>query len=139
MKLLMILALLALPMAALADDGPLEGGQYAECVRWTTMNGMETSKNFQFVYGADGSALLTIAYFENTATCQGSASWMQSCEIAISQSSGGNVVKILNGQDQKSKMYFKIVLTPTYVSIYSSETLPVNPDPMHTIYLRRAN
>jgi hypothetical protein len=138
MKLLIMLALAALPLAALADDSPLAGGMYSECVQWTTLGGMETSKKFNFVYGVDGSALLLVAYFENTASCEGNPRWVENYPITVSDYSGSDVVKILNGHDDKSKLYYKIILTPSYVSIYSSETLPVKPDAMHTIYLKRA-
>jgi hypothetical protein len=139
MKLLMVLAPMALPLAALAEDNPLVGRLYSKCVQWTTFNGVATSKKFNFTYGDDGTALLMISFFENTASCEGAAQTQDNYLIKISDSSGDNLVKILNGHEDKMNLYYKIILTPNYVSIYSSETLPVKPDYLNTIYLKRAN
>ena len=140
MKLLIMLALAVLPLLAMADDTPAAPKIYKECVQWTTYNGMATSKQFHFVASADQSVLLVMSYFENTAKCEGSARFIDNYDkIKVTNSRGDDVVRFIDAQDDASKVYYQIMLSPNYVTIYSGDTLPVQHGLDNLIYLKRAN
>ena len=71
MKLLMKIAVLFLPICASAAQIESRVGVYAECVQWTTINGVKHSKGFEFALNEDQSMHLDVKFYTGTAKCEG--------------------------------------------------------------------
>jgi hypothetical protein len=140
MKLLMTLALSTLPLAALADDENILAGQYADCVQWTTMNGVPTSKKFELIFDPTNALHFAASYYEGSATCEGGPKEVRRYErFTVVQDSGNRRVRLITAQDEDSKLYFKFVLSMDSAIIYTGDSLPVKPDAMRSMILNRTN
>lgn len=137
MKTLVILMSMILTVAAKADDNPL-AGQYSDCVRWTTMMGLETSKKFELAFGVDSSLHLVASYYEGTASCDGSPKEVRSySDFAVVENKGGRRFRMITAKSETANLYFKFILSPESAEIYTSETLPVKLDVLRAMLLKR--
>lgn len=127
-KIVFSLLLLALPLMAEARGPNSHVGLYGECARWTTFNGMKTSKKFDLELKEDDSITLTISFYRNTDTCESEdvELLVEYKNFRIIEDLGkGSVVRIVTVYDEVEKYYFKLMFLTDRVTANFSETLPI--------------
>jgi hypothetical protein len=139
MKLSFILIFALFSLVSQAEARHSASNLYSNCSRSLTAEGKVVSEKITFVMGIDDSALMLVALYENSGHCAGLPQQVESRLIAIYESSGDQEVEIINGQDLKSGLFYRIVMAPSNVSIHSGSTLPVRIDASTAIYLKRAD
>lgn len=140
MKFLILSILMAIPLTSLADDENILEGVYADCTRWSTLGGVETSKRFSLLFTDKNSLHLSAYFFEGSGTCEGAPKDVRSySNFTVLEDSGNRPVRIITAQDIDAKMYFKFVLSLRSAIIYTGDSLPVRADPMRVMILKRTN
>lgn len=141
-KLMMIVALLIVPLIGEAREPVSHTGSYRDCVRWTTYNGMETSKQFELELREDDSISLVISFYRGTAECAGDNKeiLVEYRNFEILDDLGRDYpARIMTIHEVEKGIYFKLLLTGDSVSVHSSDSLPVKYDYMRAAYLKKVN
>lgn len=138
MKTLILFILAALPATTIADEINLLAGQYSDCVRWTTYNGVETSKKFELVFGLDNSLEFKASFHQGSGVCEGEPAEVRTFRnFQVIKDSGNRRVRLITAQDLESKLYFKLMLSRESAIIDTAQSLEDKPDPMRTILMKR--
>lgn len=131
--------LLALLVPLAASAAPIESrvGVYADCVRWTTVNGVEHSKKFEYALNEDQSMYLDILFYTGTSKCEGDGEVLLHVGNFELQETVGKFPKIflIEAQDKDSGDYYQMMFSSDSVIINSGESLPVKYDMNRTIHL----
>ena len=140
MKLLMKIAVMLLPIYASASQIESRVGVYADCVKWTTINGVEHSKGFEYALNEDQSQYLEIKYYTGTAKCEGDGEILLRDDDFQTLNRIGKFPQglILTLKDKpNSGDYYEMMFGGDSVIINSSKSLPVDYDINRTLILMK--
>jgi hypothetical protein len=138
MKILALLISLIVPALSEAGERNPLAGRYTECVRWTTYNGLETSKKFELVVQEDNRLEFTASLIEGSGDCNGHVRESRVYrDFKIMEVKGTRNFKIMAMQDMESKIHFRLVLSSGSASVFTGDSYPVKLDPMKEILLKR--
>lgn len=139
MKLALKIVTLLMPFAASAAPIESRVGVYAECVQWTTVNGIEHSKGFEYALNEDESMHLEIKYYTGTAKCEGDGEvLMRAGNFDIKNRIGKfPQILILLVKDMDGGDYYEIMFSNDSAIINSSDKLPVEYDINRTLLLTK--
>lgn len=138
MKAMILFILVSLPTTVFAEEVNLLAGRYSSCVRWTTYNGMETSKKFDLAFGLDNSLEFTASFYQGSGVCGGTPLEERAYRnFQMIKDSGNRRVRLITAQDVDSKLYFKFSLSRDSAIIDTTDSLADKPDPMRTLLLDR--
>lgn len=139
MKFFMKIAVLLIPICASASPIESRVGVYAECVKWTTVNGVEHSKGFEYALKEDQSQYFEVKYYTGTAKCEGDGEVVMKAENFQILDRIGKFPQVLTMtlKDLDGGDYYKLLLGGDSLVLTSSATLPVEYDIQRTIILTK--
>lgn len=141
MKYMIVALALALPLASNAStDLESSVGLYADCVRWTTINGVKHSKGFQYVLNEDDSMSLDILYYTGTDKCEGDGEVLMRAENFTVKKKIAHKDKVfmLIALNEDSGDYYQIMFSKDSVIVNISDSLPIKYDSNRTLLLKKA-
>jgi hypothetical protein len=139
MKFLMKIAVLLIPICASASPIESSVGVYAECAKWTTINGVEHSKGFEYALNEDQSQHLEIRYYTGTAKCEGDGEVLMRAENFQILDRIGKFpqVLIMTLKDADDGDYYSLMFGGDSLVLTSSDKLPVEYDINRTLILTK--
>lgn len=139
MKLLMKIAVLFFPIYASASQIESRVGVYADCVKWTTVNGVEHSKGFEYALNEDQSMYLEVKFYTGTAKCEGEGEVLMRAENFQILDRIGKFPQVLTMtvKDLDGGDYYKLLLGGDSLVLTSSENLPVEYDIYRSLILTK--
>ncbi len=138
MKSLIFSLVMLLPTVGEANEVNLTAGHYSDCVRWTSYNGVETSKKFELVSGQDNSLEFTASFHQGSGVCEGEATEVRAYRnFQIVKDTGNRPIRLITAQDVDSKLYFKFMLSRDSAIIETADSLTDKPNPMRMLLLKK--
>lgn len=130
---------LLVPLAANAGSVESRVGVYTDCVRWTTVNGVEHSKKFEYALKEDQSMYLDILFYTGTAKCEGEGEVLMHVENFDVSNTVGEFPKLfmLEARDKDAGDYYEFMYSSDSVIINSNDKLPVEYDMNRTLLLNK--
>lgn len=125
-----ILALLLPFMSNAASETEVSAGIYSDCVKWTTINGVEHSKGFQYILNENDSMSLDVFYYTGTSKCEGDGEVLMHAENFSVQKKfahGKKVFSLLVKNEDKGD-YYQMMFSEGRVLIHISDSLPIKYD-----------
>lgn len=135
-----ILALVLPLMSSAAAETDVSAGVYSDCVRWTTINGTQHSKGFQYILNDDDSMSLDILYYTGTQKCEGEGEVLMHAENFTIQKkvAHGQTVFLLLAKNEDSGDYYEMMFSKGRVMVSISDSLPIKYDFNRTLLLKKA-
>lgn len=141
MKYMIMALALVLPFASHASaDLENSAGLYTDCVKWTTINGIEHSKGFQYVLNEDDSMSLDVLYYTGTDKCEGDGEVLMHADKFTVQKkiAHKNKVFMLIALNEDSGDYYQMMFSKDSVIVNISDSLPIKYDFNRTLLLKKA-
>ena len=142
MKKYMIAVLaLALPlMSNAATELENSAGLYTECVKWTTVNGVEHSKGFKYALNDDDSMSLDILFYTGTDKCEGDGEVLMHAEhfTVLEKIAHKKTIFMLTARNEDSGDYYQMMFSKDNVMVQISDSLPIKYDFNRTLLLKKA-
>lgn len=140
MKYAISILALALPlMSSAATDSDVSTGVYSDCVKWTTINGVEHSKGFQYILNDDDSMSLDVLYYTGTDKCEGDGEELLHAENFTVQKKVAhkNTVFLILAKNEDSGDYYEMMFSKDRVMVSISDSLPIKYDFNRTLLLKK--
>lgn len=139
MKNLILILSLMVPFTGQATERVPLTGKYSECVRWTTYNGVETSKKFELVLAEDRSISLSIGFYWGSAECESAPKELTTLNRfeMLEDFDTGLGFRKMKAKEADSNVYYEFLVTKENAMVYSGDSLPVKPDFLRTLSLTR--
>lgn len=134
-----ILGLVLPLMSSAATKNEVSAGSYSDCVKWTTVNGVEHSKGFQYVLNEDDSMSLDVFYYTGSARCEGSGEVLMHAENFSVQKKiahGKKIFSLLAKNEDKGD-YYQMMFSEGRVLIHVSDSLPFEYDINRSLLLTK--
>lgn len=138
MKLITTIVALLMPLGASAAVES-SVGEYAYCVQWTRVNGVEHSKGFRFVLNEDQSMVFEVKYYTGTAKCEGEGeSIMRSEKLTVLKTVGDfPEVLMMTLKDEDAGNYYELMFGGDSLLLEIGDSLPVEADFNKTVLLSK--
>lgn len=135
-----VLALVVPLMSNAATELESSAGLYTDCVKWTTINGVENSKGFQYLLNEDDSMSLDVLYYRGTAKCEGEGEvLMRADNFTVREKVGhGKAIFMLIARNEDSGDYYQMMFSKGRVMVNISDSLPIKYDFNRTLLLKKA-
>ena len=136
-KIMLFMATLVLSISAQAVEVNPHAGAYSECVKWTTFNGVPTSKKFEMVYGEDRSLLYRIEFYNGTDKCEGEvADRKEFSEFEVIKSFGRSL-HFIEVKEARENLYLQLMISDGDMSVTISDKYPIEIQMNNFIILKR--
>lgn len=132
---------LVLPLVTnAATELEASSGLYTECVKWTTVNGVEHSKEFRYALNEDDSMSLDILFYTGTATCEGDGEVLLHAErfTILEKIVHKKTIFMLTARNEDSGDYYEMMFSKDSVMVQISDSLPIKYDFNRTLLLKKA-
>ncbi len=140
-KYMITILALVLPLVSnAATELEVSAGLYTECVKWTTVNGVEHSKGFQYILNEDDSMSLDILYYTGTDKCEGDGEVLMHAEnfTVLEKLGHKKTVFMLTARNEDSGDYYQMMFSKDSVIVNISDSLPIKYDFNRTLLLKKA-
>lgn len=137
--ILLLIAMISLSAGAMAAEDKNEiVGTYSKCVEWTTVNGVPSSKKFEFIHGADRSMLLRIELHNGSSICEGMVVKLQEySQFEILNDEDSSAFRLVDVKETKKDIYMQITIMKSIVNVIFSKSYPVVMDMQNSVLIRR--
>jgi len=134
-----ILALVLPLMSNATTETNVSAGVYSDCVKWTTINGVEHSKGFQYILNEDDSMSLDVLYYTGTDKCEGDGEVLLHAENFTIQKkvAHGKTLFLMLAKNEDSGDYYEMMFSKDRVMVSISDSLPIKYDFNRTLLLKK--
>lgn len=135
--LFLLLAMSLVSHAAVEEES--SSGIYTACSRWTTLNGVEQSKEFRYTLNDDDSMSFEVLLHVGTSKCEaiGESRYRVENFTIKDKIEVGNSIFMLIAKNEETGDYYQIFFRKNAVSLDISKTFPIQVDLNRSYYLKK--
>jgi len=140
-KCIITILALVLPLVSnAATELEASAGLYTECVKWTTINGVEHSKEFKYLLNEDDSMSLDILFYTGTDKCEGNGEALMRAErfTVLEKVGHKKTIFMMTARNEDGGDYYQMMFSKGSVMIQISDSLPIKYDFNRTLLLKKA-